>query len=328
MWLAFAAISRAASADLAGDVEHVRGLRLKHPVEMVTQDIAAGSATIDAWGVVHGGEAVDAYYDGSAVIARPDAPELAIAAALDRALIEQRFPHAGSDDARRAYEQLETADAEVLAIDLSLVRAGKPTIWSDADAVGELIGAADDPAFTRIAAARRTSWRAVDRVWAHPPSSTAELLHPSAHVAPIGFTAEPSPACALIDATEFGELGARAVLQAHGASRMSAREATAGWRGDLAIACGYGTGTAAIWRSEWASDADAERMRDALELALGDLVVGFVVERSDDVTRWLATDGTTAIVERRGTGVTAAFEVPDDLDPWSLTKRTGSARGR
>jgi len=157
MWLAFAAISRVASADLAGDVEKTRGLRFKHPVEIVAQDNAVGSATIDAWGVAHGGDPVDAYYDGSAVIARPDAPELAIAAALDRALIEQRFPHAGSNDARRAYEQLETADAEVLAIDLSLVRAGKPPIWTDADAVGELVGAADNPAFTRIATARRTS---------------------------------------------------------------------------------------------------------------------------------------------------------------------------
>jgi hypothetical protein len=328
MWLAFAAISRVASADLAGDVEKTRGLRFKHPVEIVAQDNAVGSATIDAWGVAHGGDPVDAYYDGSAVIARPDAPELAIAAALDRALIEQRFPHAGSNDARRAYEQLETADAEVLAIDLSLVRAGKPPIWTDADAVGELVGAADNPAFTRIATARRTSWRAVDRVWAHPPSSTAELLHPGVHVTPIEFTAEPSPACALIEATAVGELGMREVLAAHGASRTSAREATQGWRGDLAITCGYGTGTAAIWRSEWASDGDAARMRDALELAIGDLVLGFIVERSDDVTRWLAADGTTAIVERRGGDVTAAIELPNDLDPWSLTKRTGSARGR
>ncbi len=328
MWLAFAAISRVASADLAGDVERVRGLRFKHPVEIVTQDIAAGSATLDVWGVARGGEIVDAYYDGSAVIARPDAPELAIAAALDRALVEQRFPNAGSNDARRAYEQLETADAEVLAIDLSLVRAAKPPIWTDADVVGELVGAADDPAFSRIAAARRTSWRAVDRVWAHPPRSTAELLHPGMYVTPVEFTAEPSAACALIEASELGELGARELLAAHGASRTSAREATQGWRGDLAITCGYGTGTAAIWRSEWASDADAERMRDALELAIGDLVIGFVVERSDDVTRWLATDGTTAIIERRGTGVIAAIGLPSDLDAWTLAKRTGSARGR
>jgi hypothetical protein len=328
MWLALAAISRVASADLASDVEHVRGLRFKHPVEVVTQDIAAGSATIDAWGVAHGNEPVDAYYDGSAVIARPDAPELAIAAALDRALIEQRFPRAGSTDARRAYEQLETADAEVLAIDLSLVRAGKPPIWTDADTVGELVGAVDDPAFARIVAARRTSWRAVDRVWTHLPSSTADLLHPKLHVTPVEFTAESSPACALIDATELGELGARELLAAHGASRMLAREATQGWRGDVAITCGYGTGTAAVWRSEWASDADAERMRDALELAIGDLVLGFVVERSDDVTRWLATDGTTAIAVRHGTSVIAAIGLPNDLDPWSLTKRTGSARGR
>ncbi|HEY1548093.1 MAG TPA: hypothetical protein VGG28_09735 [Kofleriaceae bacterium] len=328
MWLAFAAISRIASADLASDVEKTRGLRFKHPVEIVTQDIAAGSATLDAWGVAHGGESVDAYYDGSAVIARPDAPELAIAAALDRALIEQRFPHAGSGDAEHAYEALETADAEILAIDLSLVRAGKPPIWQDADAFGELVGAADDPAFTRIAAARRTSWRAVDRVWSHLPSSTAELLHPRAHVTPIEFTAEPSPACALIDSTEFGELGARELLEAHGASRMSAREATAGWRGDLSITCGYGLGTAAIWRSEWASDGDAAAMRDALEAVVGDLVIGFVVERSDEVTRWVGTDGTTAIVERRGTGVIAAFGLPTDLDPWALTTRTGSARGR
>jgi hypothetical protein len=332
MWLALAAISRVASADLAGDVEHVRGLRFKHPVAIVTQDIAAGSATLDAWGVAHGGEIVDAYYDGSAVIARPDAPELAIAAALDRALVEQRFPRTGSGDARAAYEQLETADAEVLAIDLSLARAARPPIWTDADVVGELVGAADDPAFSRIAAARRTSWRAVDRMWAHPPSSTAELLHPSTHVTPVEFTAEPSTACALIEASEFGELGARELLAAHGASRTSAREATAGWRGDLAITCGYGTGTAAIWRSEWASEADAGRMRDAVELAMRDLVVGFVVERSDDVTRWRAADGTVAFVERRGTGVIAAIELPDDrdVDAWSLLaiKRTGSARGR
>ncbi|HEX4455415.1 MAG TPA: hypothetical protein VH143_31365, partial [Kofleriaceae bacterium] len=277
-------------------------------------------------------EIVDAYYDGSAVIARPDAPELAIAAALDRALVEQRFPRAGSDDARRAYEALESADAEALAIDLSLVRAAKPPIWSDADVVGELVGAADDPAFSRLAAARRTSWRAVDRIWAHPPSSTAELLHPGMHVTPVEFTAEPNAACALIDSTEFGELGARELLATHGASRTSAREATAGWRGDLAITCGYGIGTAAIWRSEWASDADAERMRDALELAMADLVTGFIVERSDDVTRWLATDGTLAVVERRGTGVIAAIGVPNDrdIDAWSLfaVKRTGSARAR
>jgi hypothetical protein len=329
VWLVVAAISRVASADLADDVQKARGLRFRHPVAIVTQPSAAGSASVDVWGVARGGADVDAYYDGSAVIARPDAPELAIAGALDRALIEQRFPRTGSGDAARAYDLLETADAEVLAVDLAVSRAGKPSPWSDAEVVAELIGSADDPALAHIVQLRSKSWRAVDRLWAQPPTSTTAVLRPGSRIKPIELAAEAPADWTAIDSSTFGELGARELLAAHGASRTEAREATAGWLGDRAIACTRGTRTLAIWRSEWSSEADAERAREAIDRAIGDLVAGLPTGAG----HWLALDGSTALVERRDTSVIAAIGLPldRDVDPWSLVapiRRTNSSRAR
>jgi len=264
-------------------------------------------------------------FDGTEVIAKAGASESAIAAALDRALVEQHFELATTDpDARRARELLETGDAEALAIDLALVRAGKPALWDDSELVSELVEG--NLALASVAPLRRRGWRAVDVALRKPPVATAELLHPGTHIVPLAITGEAPADWTLADSDVWGELGVRAFLVGHGVPEIVAAEAAAGWVGDRALTLTRGSRSVGVWRSEWSSEADAERARAAIERALGDAVLGVQI----DATRWIALDGSVAFVERRGTGVVAAIGVPiyETLDAWELLKRTDTARAR
>ncbi len=334
MWLALAAIgaaSSAAYADLANDVAHARGLAFKRavPIEMLDADAFAARVAVAAssspWRVEQAAPSLDAVFDGTEVIAKLDASESSIAAALDRALIEQHFELATSDpDARRARDLLETGDAEALAIDLALARAGKPTPWDDPELVAQLVEG--NVALAYVARLRRRGWREVDAAFRKPPVATAELLHPGTRIVPVAIAGEAPADWTLADTDVWGELGVRSFLVAHGVAEVVAAEVAAGWLGDRAITCTRGSRSFGLWRSEWSSEADAERARAAIERALGDAVLGVQI----DATRWIGLDGSVAFVERRGTGVVAAIGVPlyETLDAWELLKRTDTARAR
>lgn len=311
VWLALAAFASAAHADdLVTEVAHHRQLPIKHPIAIEKLDADAFAQrthavpAADPWGVAGAAPQLDAVFDGSAVVATQDASELAIAAAIDRALVEQSFGAAPLEpEARRARELVETGDAEALAIELALARAGKPPPWDDDELVAQLV--ADRPELAYIAARRRRGWRAVDAALKKPPTTTAEILH-GTRVASVAVELAARDGWTVASTDAWGELGTRAFLTAHGLEPVAAAEATAGWRGDRVIACTRGARTMGLVRSEWASEADAERARAAIAVALGQAVVGVAI----DDTHWLALDGSIASVERSGTTITAAIGVP------------------
>jgi hypothetical protein len=315
VWLALAAITGTARADLVDEVARQRQLPIKHPIAIEKLDADAfalrthAAPAADPWGLGSAAP-LDAVFDGSEVIARQDAPELAIAGAIDRALVEQSFgPPPLPPEAHRARELLETGDANALAIELALARAGKPPPWDDEELVAQLV--ADRPALAYIAAKRRRGWRAVDAMLRKPPATASEILHPGTHVAPVAVELTAPDGCTLDTTDVWGELGTRAFLTAHGLEPTAAAEAAEGWRGDRVIACTHGTRTLGLWRSEWATEADAERMQGAIALALGNAVLGVAIGEM----RWLAIDGSLAWVERHGTTVDAAIGVPIYLAP-------------
>ncbi|HEY3803798.1 MAG TPA: hypothetical protein VGL61_14385 [Kofleriaceae bacterium] len=338
LWLAVAAIASVAStvhADLADDVARARALAWKHAVPVETLDADAFAARArgsdappDVWGVARDPGELDAIFDGTEVIAKAGAPESAIAAALDRALIEQHAaPVATSDpEARRVRELLETGDAEALAIDLALARAGKPPPWDDAQVVAQL--ATGNVALAYVARLRKRGWRAVDAALRKPPATTADLL--GQRIAPVAIAGDAPAGWTLASSDEWGELGTRAFFTAHGLADVVADEAAAGWLGDRVLTCTRGVRAIGLWRSEWATEDDAERARAAIGRAFDAMIFGGEL----DPTHWLAIDGSVAFVERRGTSVLAMVGVPayeaDDVaaEAWAGFTRTSSARAR
>ena len=310
MWLLVLA-ARVAHADLVTDVAHQRQLPIKHPIAIEKLDADAfalrthAAPVADPWGVAGSAPQLEAVFDGSEVVATQDASELAIAAAIDRALLEQSF---GVDpiepEAHRARELLEAGDAEALAIELALARAGKPAPWDDEELVAQLV--VDRPELATIAVRRRHGWRSVDALLKKPPATTAEILHPGTRVAPVAVDLRAPDGWTVASTDVWGELGTRAFLTAHGLEPVAAAEASEGWRGDRVIACTHEARTMGLWRSEWASEADAERAQAAIAVAIGQAVVGIAL----DDTHWLSLDGSIASVERTGTTITAAIGVP------------------
>ena len=88
---------------------------------------------------------------------------------------------------------------------------------------------------------RLGGWRAVDELWAHPPNSTAQVLHWKKvwgeREEPIGL-ALPDLSATLgngfkrsVEAT-LGEIGVRSLLEEHGVPEKDGIELAKGWRGD------------------------------------------------------------------------------------------------
>ena len=60
----------------------------------------------------------------------------------------------------------------------------------------------------------------------------------------------------------------------------------------------------------WDSEVDAIEAFDAAQRALDDATLGAVAVKTDIMTRWLALDGTVTFIERQGTHMTMAINVP------------------
>jgi hypothetical protein len=192
----------------------------------------------------------------------------ALAHAIEHALADQRFGlrdllqidaegrHHLDSDAERARVALIEGDASVAAFELADARGAfgggheRPVL---AAAIAQA-PAADAPAWIRanvdfahadgfafVARVRgRQPWSAVDALWAAPPRSSEQILHPEkydAHDAPVAV--EPPKATALgdgwrVEASDvLGELGVRTWLAAAVPAEIAER-AAAGWGGDRA----------------------------------------------------------------------------------------------
>jgi hypothetical protein len=115
---------------------------------------------------------------------------------------------------------------------------------------------------------RRGGFALVDRMLAHPPTSTAEVLHPERYLR--GARAEPveQPKAIsgfrVVERGRMGELGTRSLIESCASPEMAAR-AAAGWSGDAyAVLEGPRHELALAWRTAWDTVEDAEEFEHAI----------------------------------------------------------------
>jgi hypothetical protein len=239
----------------------------------------------------------------------------ALAHALAHALADQRFGlrdllkidlegrHHLDGDAERARVALVEGDASLAALELDDPRGaltGGHALPALAAAL-EAVPAAATPAWLRSTASfahadglafvarvrARQPWSAVDALWADPPQSSEQVLHPEKYDArerPVVIA--PQKLRALGDAwlpaasDVLGELGARIWLAA-AVPPIIAQRAAAGWGGDRATLFVAASGTApdagpplpsfVVWSTAWDDVTDAEDFARAAAPALAAL---------------------------------------------------------
>jgi hypothetical protein len=260
-------------------------------------------------------------------------------------------------DAQLARRALVEGDGIALMVELMYARHNEPAPWGNPVVAAELsramampVGDSLDKAplavretmlfpyragFSFVASLRRRQlWSAVDAVYARPPRSTEQILHLDKYETddkPIAVTATAPASLAgfsLAHSTVWGELGFDVWLRSHGVGEVVAQEASAGWGGDRAIVLAReGDSDAAhavgLVRLEWDTEVDAMEAEEAAVRAVDDAVAGGIVEHGKTRTEWLAVDGTTAFVERRGSSLVIAIGAPSyaaqalALDAWT-----------
>lgn len=110
-------------------------------------------------------------------------------------------------------------------------------------------------------------YEAISKAYAHPPSSTAQILHPQKYMS------NPPEEPVAIEWTELkvkdhdptadnvvGEMGTR-ILFTEWLDATTGERAAAGWRGDRYLY--YGDGEALVWKTVWATAEDAKEFFEA-----------------------------------------------------------------
>lgn len=156
-----------------------------------------------------------------------------------------------------------------------------------------------------------SGWAAVDRLYADPPDSTEQVLHPDKFAAreepdevalPADLAARMGSGWSVDTSDTFGEYVVSLWLREAGSGVASADAdaAAAGWGGDrLAYLAGPGGADAVVWRTTWDSASDADQFAGAAGTLIGDGIgdepaAGTVVRVSaTEVTVLLASDGAT-----------------------------------
>jgi len=207
---------------------------------------------------------------------------------------------------------------------------------------------------TFVAAARvRLPWSAVDGMWARPPASTEQILHPDRYErgdVPDAVGARLprrwSPAWRVAFADTLGELGVRAfLLRAVGDYR--AERAAMGWGGDRAILFrqqGKGDAVApaefVVWVTTWDGVTDAQDFAEQASVSLAALAgapLEKVVTRSRRPVprRWRGLDakGRLFALEERGGAVGMLVGAPPEAESFlaklmTAALRAGGGHGR
>ncbi|HEY3359913.1 MAG TPA: hypothetical protein VGQ83_42070 [Polyangia bacterium] len=166
----------------------------------------------------------------------------------------------------------------------------------------------------------RYSWTKINELYARPPESTEQVMHPEKYLRgekPITIT--PKPLAALKGAREvwqdtFGEAQLRAYLEQYVDGERAAA-AAAGWGGDRAVAYEIpgARGPAVVLLAAWDSEQDAIEFEEAQLAALAKLAGR--PARTAGPAAYPAADGTVFAVERQGTLVLSGFGVPAALWP-------------
>jgi hypothetical protein len=261
----------------------------------------------------------------------------ALAHALAHALADQRFGvrdllgidlegrHHLDGDAERARVAVVEGDAAVTALELDDPR-GALTGGHALPALAGEIGAVPGPraaaawpraiatfahadGLTFVARVRsRAPWSAVDVLWADPPRSSEQVLHPEKYDARERPVAVPPPEPrALPDDLRngwrvaaddvIGELGARTWL-ATAVAGIIAERAAAGWGGDHAALfvpaaepgpdASVAPGPFVVWSTVWDDLTDAEDFARAAAAVLAALAHGAAADADDDPHRFVA----------------------------------------
>jgi hypothetical protein len=256
-------------------------------------------------------------------------------------------------DAALARQSLVEGDGVVAMFELMLAREGVPPPWGMDDAVAMMTktmeAGAGETALDRaplvvrdllmfpyarglgfVAALRATKpWKKVDDVYASPPASTEQILHPELYLAgeaPIAVTAATPAALSgwrTVQETVWGEAGWSVLLRQHGVEADRAADGAAGWGGDRVAVYAHGDDAApedavGVALTTWDADIDAMEFAEAAVDALDTLVTGTLVEDSPRRWVWLGTDLRVSIVERRDDQVVVVVGAP-------LTARAGIA---
>jgi hypothetical protein len=121
-------------------------------------------------------------------------------------------------------------------------------------------------------------WRAVDKLYADPPRSTEQVLHPEKYASgeePVAVTIPPSLAkdlgagWSVAFQDTFGEAQFATWLRAGGVAEAVAADAAAGWGGDrLAVVDGPAGAWAVVMDTVWDTPADAQAFQTAADTAV------------------------------------------------------------
>jgi hypothetical protein len=264
----------------------------------------------------------------------------ALAHALAHALADQRFGirdllridlegrHHLDGDAERARLALVEGDAALTALEVDDPRgalAAGHALPSFTAAMGAAPGARDVPAWLRanagfthagglafVARVRaRQPWSAVDALWAEPPQSSEQVLHPEKYDARERPLAVPALPVRELQGDQkinwresvtdvLGELGARTWL-ATAAPALIAERAAAGWGGDRATLfvpasedapdAGPAPPPFVVWSTVWDDVTDAEDFARAAAPVLAALA-GEASADVDDPHRFVARNPT------------------------------------
>ena len=162
---------------------------------------------------------------------------------------------------------------------------------------------------------RRLAWSKINALYARPPESTEQVLHPEKFQAgerPVLVAAR--PLAALKGSREvwqdtLGEAQLRLYLEQHTA-RERAETAAAGWGGDRAVAYQVPgrTGVAVVHYSVWDGEQDAIEFEEAQVAVLAKLA-GRPAQASGPVV-YVAEGGLVYAVVRQGARVVSGYGVP------------------
>lgn len=116
----------------------------------------------------------------------------------------------------------------------------------------------------------RGGWQALAEAFAHPPSCSAQIMHPERFLAhprqepvPVVFADTKARGVEPNSNNDLGEFGSRQLLNLWLRDEGAASRIAAGWAGDRYLVYGDGKANSSLWRSVWATPADAGRFAQA-----------------------------------------------------------------
>jgi hypothetical protein len=178
-------------------------------------------------------------------------------------------------------------------------------------------------------------WDAVAKLFAQPPESTEQVLHPTTKLFPTRdypvVLELPDTVAGLDDykadyGDVLGELQWRTYLGTWDVAEPA--RAAEGWDGDRYTMLVKGDATAAVAVTTWDSPADAQEFETAYLASLAARFPSGARNRSAAVTRHARPDGTVIAVERRGSDVLIADGVPAATATKSLMSLRKAKRRR